>query len=238
MDVLNISYRFTFPTGKTHTIDLAIDASTLELRASINQPLPAWAALDFNQCPHCPLDIKNHPHCPVALHIAGLVATGNKLVSHDRVHVEVDLPDRSVSTDTTAQRALSSVLGLMLAVSGCPHTDYFKPMARFHLPFANEEETIYRAASMYLLAQYFRRHQGGETDFDLNGLVEIYENIQVLNHAMATRLKSAAETDAAVNAVVLLDLFAKALPHSITDSLQDIRYLFPMYLDDDRSKIR
>ncbi len=238
MDVLNISYRFTFPTDKTHTIKLAIDSSKLELATTDNQPLPAWTALDFNQCPNCPLDVKNYPYCPVARHITGLVEICDKLASHDHVHVEVNLPDRKVSAETTAQRGLSSLLGLMLAVSGCPRTEYFKPMARFHLPFANEEETIYRAASMYLLAQYFRRHQGCEADIDLNGLVEIYENIQILNHAMATRLKSAAETDAAVNAVVLLDLFAKALPHSITDSLQDIRYLFPMYLDDGRLKIR
>jgi hypothetical protein len=32
-----------------------------------------------------------------------------------------------------------------------------KPMARFHLPLASEEETIYRATTMYLLAQYFLR---------------------------------------------------------------------------------
>jgi hypothetical protein len=42
-----------------------------------------------------------------------------------------------------------------VATSGCRYTAYFKPMARFHLPFANEEETAYRAISMYLLSQRF-----------------------------------------------------------------------------------
>ena len=236
MDKLNIHYTFLFPDSHTHEFHLQLDPQSLEPQTQASSTLPSWAALSFNQCPNCPLDANDHPHCPVARQLAGLVETCNKLVSHEQIHVEVELPDRSISADTTAQRALSSLLGLMLAVSGCPHTDYFKPMARFHLPFANEEETIYRAASMYLLAQYFRRQQGDETDFDLNGLVEIYENIQILNQAMATRLKSAAEADAAVNAVILLDLFAKALPYSISDSLQDIKYLFSMYLDDDRPK--
>ena len=37
-----------------------------------------------------------------------------------------------------------------MALSGCPVLEQLKPMARFHLPFASVEETIYRAASMYL----------------------------------------------------------------------------------------
>ena len=34
-----------------------------------------------------------------------------------------------------------------------------------------------------------------------------------------------------VNAVVILDVFAKALPYTIEESLQEIRHLFDVYLD-------
>ena len=57
-----------------------------------------------------------------------------------------------------------------MATSGCPHMDFFKPMARFHLPLANAEETVYRATSMYLLAQYFLQREGKEADMELEGL--------------------------------------------------------------------
>ena len=48
---------------------------------------------------------------------------------------------------------MSSVLGLIMATAGCPWTDRFRPMARFHLPFASEAETVYRSVCMFLLAR-------------------------------------------------------------------------------------
>ena len=38
------------------------------------------------------------------------------------------------------------VNGLIMATAGCPWTDRLRPMARFHLPFATEAETVYRDA--------------------------------------------------------------------------------------------
>jgi hypothetical protein len=48
---------------------------------------------------------------------------------------------------------------------------------------------------------------------------------------MAERLRVASSKDSAVNAIVLLDLFAKALPYSIEESLEELRYLFGIYLE-------
>jgi hypothetical protein len=103
-------------------------------------------------------------------------------------------------------------------------------MARFHLPLATEEETIYRATSMYLLAQYFRAQEGGTPDLALDGLLEIYERMHTVNMNIASRLRKAVEKDSSLNALVLLDLFSKALPDTIEYSLDEIRYLFRPYL--------
>lgn len=157
------------------------------------------------------------------------------LISYEKVRLEVTTPERTVSKNTTAQTGISSLLGLIVATSGCPHTGFFKPMARFHLPFASETETIYRASSMYLLAQFFIRKQGGEADLDMEGLVKIYRNLQIVNTALATRLRAASQQDAAVNAVVLLDSFAKTLPYTIADSLDEIRFLFMSFLVPDET---
>jgi len=99
-------------------------------------------------------------------------------------------------------------------------------MARYHLPLATEEETLFRSVSTYLLAQYFRQKQGLTTDFELNRLKNKYAEISIINMAMAARLRSVSQEDSAINAVVLLDVFAKMLPYSIDDSLEEIRYLF------------
>jgi hypothetical protein len=120
-------------------------------------------------------------------------------------------------------------MGLIIATSGCPHTAFFRPMARFHLPLATEAETLYRAVSMYLLAQYFLKNEGRPADLDLAGLKNIYANVGIVNRAVADRIRNATKKDSAINALVLLDVFTMALPFAIEDSLQDLRYLFTPY---------
>jgi hypothetical protein len=144
--------------------------------------------------------------------------------------VEIRTPERAISQKTTAQRAIGSMMGLILATSGCPHTAFFRPMARFHLPLASEAETIYRAASMYFLAQYFRHQCHEEIDLEFAGLTKIYKNIQIVNKTIAERIRAATETDSSINAVIFLDMYAKAMPYVIRDALEEIRYLFKPYL--------
>jgi hypothetical protein len=176
--------------------------------------------------------VKTHAHCPLAANLVNIVEPFDRLLSYDEVHVDVATEDRVISQDTTAEQGISSMMGLVIATSGCPHAAFFKPMARFHLPLANPAETIYRAASMYLLAQYFMKQNGRETDLQLTGLSEIYSNIQIVNASTAKRLRAATETDSSLNAIVLLDMFAKTLSHAIEDSLVEIRYLFEPFLSD------
>lgn len=111
----------------------------------------------------------------------------------------------------------------------CPHTDFLKPMARFHLPLANPEETTYRAASMYLLAQYFRKKKNLETDLQMTGLKEIYNNLHGINVFIANRIRDVHEGDSPVNAITILDYFAHTIPEIIDDCLNEMDYLFTSY---------
>ena len=140
-----------------------------------------------------------------------------------------------MTREVPAQQAVSSLMGLVVATSGCPHTAFFKPMARFHLPLANTEETIYRASSMYLLAQYFLKKAGKDPDMELEGLKEIYRDLETLNTYMAERIRAAISKDAAVNAIVILDFFAKDFSFAIEDQLEEIQHLFALYLDSGES---
>lgn len=229
MSATQIDYNFRFTDGTAISVPLRSQTPAFELLAPPEAATVPWAKLEFHQCPNCPLDSRRVPHCPAALQLVALTQACAAFPSHERIELTVTTSERTVSQVTTLQRALGSLLGLMFADSGCPHMHFFRPMARFHLPLASEEETIYRAASMYLLAQYFHAQRGEPVDFALTGLSEIYRNVQVVNKGLAQRLRSATEGDAAVNAVVLLDLLAKALPDSITDSLRELEHLFAPY---------
>ena len=102
-------------------------------------------------------------HCPAALHLSTVIDGFTDLVSYDKVRVDVESEERSVIATLSAQQALASLMGLIMASSGCPRTAVFRPMARFHLPFSSESETAYRVAAMYLRRAALhraRRRQG------------------------------------------------------------------------------
>lgn len=226
MGTMTIKYYFTLPEGVREVFNLQFDTQTLELVGSMADTPPSWTKLDFHQCPNCPLTADTHPHCPLAARLVNIVRRFEGLVSYSEIQVDVMTAERFITQETTVQRGMSSLMGLVMATSGCPHMAFFKPMARFHLPFASAEETVYRATSMYLLAQYFLHREGRQADLDLTGLREIYNNIEVVNIAVAKRLRTATEADSAINAIILLDIYTKAIPVVIEESLEEIRYLF------------
>jgi hypothetical protein len=137
--------------------------------------------------------------------------------------------ERTISGNTTVQRALSSILGLIMATSTCPHTEFLRPMAHFHLPLATPDETIYRTTSMFLLAQYFLHKDGLDATLELDKLTEKYQQLQAVNRSLARRFKAAISEDATVNAIILLDLLSKSVTWSIEDGLEELRYLFKTY---------
>jgi hypothetical protein len=223
---LVISYRFIFPGNREEFIEVKIDKQTMESFSDDSGTPPDWCKLDFHQCSNCPLRAIPQTYCPLAERLVKLMATCQNVLSYDEVKMEVTTPERMVTKNTTAQRAVSSLMGLVMATSGCPHMAFLKPMARYHLPFATQEETVFRVVSTYLLEQYFRHQQAMSIDMELENLKKVYGEIQIVNKAMSARLRTIGVQDSAVNAVVLLDIFAKMLPYSIEESLEEIRYLF------------
>ncbi len=228
---LVIEYRFRLQDNSEELFTIRLAPQTLEtLPGSAAEPLPRWTTLSFAQCASCPLTEAASPHCPAAVNLAPIVRRGEKLLSFDQVDLQVTTAERITIQKTTAQRALCSLMGLVIATSGCPHTAFFKPMARFHLPLANEEETIFRATATYMLAQYFVTNEGKQADFNLEKLTDLYRTIQEVNLAMAKRVRSGSTTDSSVNAIILLDMYAKALPYMVKQSLEELRYLFEPFL--------
>ncbi len=230
MHMINIRYVFKLDKQKIEIFDLKLDSRTLERVNTSGEKLPFWTSLDFHQCPHCPLDPLTHPVCPVAVNLVEIVERFENVLSYDELDMEVSTSVRHVSQHTTAQRGISSLLGVLFPASGCPHTAFFKPMVRFHLPLATEEETIFRASGMFLLAQYFLRKEGSVRDLNLQGLKQIYQNMNLLNMNVAERLRNAACTESSVNAIILLDVFAHTMPILIEEQLEEIRHLFAPYL--------
>jgi hypothetical protein len=213
-----VIYHFRLADGRSVSLDTTASEQP--------ESAPPWARLEFEQCANCPLQRDTTPQCPMAVALVPLIEISGTLRSHDQVKVLVDSPERRVVKETTVQRAVGSVMGLLAANSGCPRSAFLKPMAHFHLPFASEEETIYRAASTYLLGQYFQWRQGAAPDWELEKLKANYAELRTVNLAMAKRLRHAVNDDGALNALILLDLLAKAMPYTIDEQLDEIKEQF------------
>lgn len=229
---MKFKYRFEFKDGSREEFAICIDDCSL--KALFPKPVlqPEWTKLEFNCCPHCTLDVSETSHCPLAVGISGVIDRFENMFSYEEATVKVAIRDRMYGCITTVQRGLGSLLGLIIATSGCPHTSFLRPMARFHLPFSSEEETVYRVASMYLLGQYMRKINGEDTEVDLFGLSELYANVEIVNMHIAQRIREVTSRDASVNAIVLLDFFAKNMPYAIEEELEEIQYLYAAYLDE------
>ena len=234
MEIVPIHYKFTLQDETTEEFFVKLDIGTVSLvhdEPVDTKQLPEWTKLEFMQCSNCPYQNNEVSHCPLAVSIEEVVRKFEHILSFDEVFLEVKIKKMKISQETSAQRAISSLLGLFIATSGCPRTDFLKPMARFHMPLADSDLTVFRSTSMYLLAQYFLNKKGKIVDFDLEGLKKIYEHLDVVNNHIAHRLRAASKTDSTVNAIVLLDLFAKTVPMVIEDSLKELSPLFKAYLE-------
>jgi hypothetical protein len=218
-----ISYRFDLPDGSQKSLDFTFDPRDFRLSNTPPELPPFWTELKFNQCANCPLTATDHPHCPAALQMAWAIEPLKALVSFDTVGVTVTQPERTIHAETSVQQAMSSVLGLIMATSGCPWTDRLRPMARFHLPFASEVETVYRSVCMFLLA---RELTGAGSTPGFAELEELYENLHVVNRDMSRRLGAATRADPARNAMALLDAYTTLLPAALECSLEELKPLF------------
>lgn len=230
MDTVSYEYRFKFPGGREENFQVVLDGAALTPKEHMPPALPDWTRLEFKQCEGCPLAPAEHSHCPLAIRLSPLVELMSDVVSIDKVTVTVTMDERTITRSASAQEGISSLMGIIIATSGCPVTAFFKPMARFHLPFANTDETFYRAASMYMLAQHYRCQAGLSVDLAMKGLKDYYAQVAKVNKGMAARIRATEREDGTVNAIVLLDMFVLVLPYGIQSTLDELKPLFTSYL--------
>lgn len=221
-----ITYEFAFEDGSVESwsIDLERPASTGEGRE-----LPAWTALDYHQCSNCPLSNDAHERCPAAIDALEILDRFKAVYSYETATVTVKLPERTVVKHTDLQTALQSVIGLIMATSGCPVLRQLKAMAHHHQPFSSPNETLYRTVGNHLLKVYLQKRRGHplpEGEDELDSLLRLYEELLVVNGAFVKRITKAAEKDANLNALVLLFTISALVQASLEEGLEDLDELY------------
>jgi len=232
-ETVTIEYQFRLRSGVERTFTVRLKKPTLELISVRQTVLPEWTKLTHHQCSNCPLDPEQHPRCPIAANLVDVIEAFRDCLSTEEADITIRSESREYHKRSPVQYGVGSLMGLYMVVSGCPIMDKLRPMVYTHLPFATVEDTMFRAVSMYLLAQYFLSQRGKTPDWKLEKLVRIYEDISVVNQSFAKRLLSINPKDASLNGLVGLDCFATATAFSIVqDSLHEIEPLFRAYLEE------
>jgi len=222
---IHVEYHLALSDGRVFRHRVELDEETLRCAAPKGE-VPEWTALDVCKCPNCPLDAKSSPRCPAAMALVDLVKDVTDVPSTAQVDVTVTLSERTVSAHTTAQRAVGSLAGLLMASSGCPHTSFLGPLARYHLPFSSAQETTFRILSSWALWQVLEARKSRPADFAMSSLLEKLQALQTVNRHVTNRLRTGVEKDAALNAVVLLDALARSLPWEVEDDFVELEKLF------------
>lgn len=221
----HIRYTFRFDDGRSEQFDLAFNDQNMDMIASDLPPPAEWTDLEFCRCDHCPLNKTTHQQCPPAHHLQNAMTRLGQELSFTPITLEVTTPQRTIITPTTMSQAFASYMGLIMATTGCPYTQFFKPMASFHLPLASEKETTFRAISSYLLGQYI----AGNTVTDLEGLEHTYQNMEKVNHGFSLRLRASGQLKE-INSLVQLDMHAKNLSLFLSEAIEDLSPLYERYL--------
>lgn len=225
-------YRFVSPPHGVWEFEINLDPDTLALMPGTGRAdHPAWTQLTYHRCANCPLAATNHPHCPVAVHLVPVIDGFADAPSYLPAEIEIATRHRTYRKQAPLQDGLSAMVGIYMVTSGCPILDKLRPLVATHVPFASHQETTFRAISMYWLVQFFRRQRGEEPDWDLDGLVKIYEDISIVNRCFHERIRDAHPADACVNALFRLDLYAQFTNRMLLQkNLDSVARLFRGYM--------
>ena len=187
---------------------------------------PAWTKLDYRKCSHCPLSSTEFPTCPVALNLSQLVDALKDKMSYDHATVQVSTVERNYVKTLSLQEGIFSLFGLIMPFTACPYTQFLRPMAKYHLPFATPQETLVRSVSFYLLRQYFVAKNGGQPDIKLTELGKRYEKLQIVNQGLINRIRGIVKKDLELNAFIILTSITDILTREITKELTNIEPTF------------
>lgn len=143
-----------------------------------------------------------------------------QLASFTELKVVVDIGDIRTQTQTTAQRFLSSLAGLVIALnSGCSRTEILRPMVHFHRPFMSFEESIYRSIANAALHHALSNENVSLGEYVRREYQQLHElNLHLVKHFQGVK----PQAEPLVNALVNLDLFVKEILYNADQGFPDV----------------
>lgn len=219
-----------FENGNELEINLILDKETLTLIPNEEFEKPDWTKQENFCCPDNSCKKIHTNYCPLALNINRFIKLFSNIPSYAIVTAHIETNNRTYLKKTSLQEVFGSLLGIIMPTSGCPTLGKLKPLVKYHLPFASFEETEFRVFSMYLIAQYLRKQKRKTVDWDMKDLKKLYDEIQIINKNIASKIADLEKMDASINSVIVLNNFADSITFSLEENLSRFEKLFENWL--------
>ena len=213
---LRVTYSVEKPDGEVVEFVIRLDENGL-----LEDPPtagPAWTRMAGEPCLDCAV---RGSGCRAALAIAPVVEAFIGIDSLQQVRARASQSNHSTEINGPVSRVVSSIMGLVMAASGCPKIAPFRAMAVYHQPFSTLEETVIRAAGFLLLGRWAHGTLANENPFA--PLIEAWQQLEQVNLNISRSLQDYCTTDAALNGLVNLDMFAKAGAFGLESALAALR---------------
>ncbi|MCQ4264139.1 hypothetical protein CXK91_21135 [Stutzerimonas stutzeri] len=217
-----IEYRITLDDEHDFSYRIELDR---EYDREVAAQAPKWTRLDHQRCSNCPLSKDDFSHCPAAVDLHRVIEDFQGLPAVQKALVWVRTPEREYTKMVGLDEGLRALLGVIMATSACPVLARLKPMAKQHLPFASNHEFVLRAVSLYLARQYFNLREGRHADWELRGLVRLFQQLQLVNQAFWQRIHDTCHADSNLKAFLTFFSMSSSLTYSLETQLQKIRPL-------------
>lgn len=219
-----ISYRFELVDGPVWEYTFYFDKRN-HIIPEANQEIRSWTLLENQKCSHCPLNSEQNKQCPIARNLDRVVEDSKNAISCKDALVTVKTKDRTYSKNCPTQVGLHSLFGLIMASSGCPHMEWLRPLARFHLPFLQPEEALFRVLSVALLEQLFTNPSSAVQDC-AEKVRARYIDVESVNHDFIKRIRTYCDGDADKNAIATLDVFVQLYQFQQSDNFESLKVFF------------
>jgi len=222
---MTIEYRFYFQDDQG-SLSYQIDPSDNNNGTTRAKEPADWTRLENCQCTNCPLSKDEQIRCPAALDMQKVVEDFGNLPAMKKVDVHVVSPEREYRKLTGIEEGLRSLMGLILANSGCPILSKLRPMAYTHLPFSSQSDFIIRSVGTYLVRQYFHKQSEQTADWELDGLIELNQQLRLVNQALWQRVHGASPNDSNLKALLSFFTMSSSVSYSLEAQLAKIRHAF------------
>lgn len=163
---------------------------------------PRWTRLEHNRCSNCPLDRERYSHCPAAVDLHGVIEDFRNLPAFRKAGICVRTPEREYIKQAGLEEGLRALIGLIMASSACP-----------------------LLAPLYLMRQYFNFREGRHADWELKGLVRLFQQLQLVNQAFWQRIHDTCVSDSNLKAFLTFFSLSSSISYSLETQLQKIRPL-------------